>query len=175
MSTELNTRIKLRKDTLANWNRVGDSLVPLNGECCIVDAGEKGIRLKVGDGVRTFNEIEFVDQDSSFKYPVVIGYYLNGHFYKDSAYVVEYPLYTHQLYVDFLTKKIYFYDGTALQITQIDIPLASASAPGIMKLYTTSGNNADGTITQKLFTDSIDTIEFGQALDDEECLVLNKP
>lgn len=55
------------------------------------------------------------------------------------------------------------------------IPNATAEQAGIMKLYTSQGNNEDGTITQKFFTDSIDDIVFGLDEEDDECLVLEKP
>lgn len=36
-------------------------------------------------------------------------------------------------------------------------PPASATIPGIVKLYSTTGQNTDGTMTQKAITDALDT------------------
>ena len=38
-------------------------------------------------------------------------------------------------------------------------PTANATTAGIAKLYTTTGQNEDGAVTQKLFTDTVGNIE----------------
>jgi len=60
---ELKATIRLRRDTINNYASHG-SHVPLKGEVCIVDptatspwAVAKNIRIKIGDGVKTFNQL----------------------------------------------------------------------------------------------------------------------
>ena len=79
------------------------------------------------------------------------------------------------LYIDTNTNKLYIYDGSNYVCVDEMIPGASAQQAGIMKLYSEQGQNTDGTITQKFFTDSIDAIDFDIDEEDSECLVLNKP
>lgn len=55
------------------------------------------------------------------------------------------------------------------------IPNATEEREGIMKLYKGSGQNEDGTMTQKAITDGIDDIEFSVDSQDSECLILSKP
>lgn len=44
-----------------------------------------------------------------------------------------------------------------------------------MKLYETSGNNIDGTMTQKAITDGVNSIKFVLDNEDKECLTLDLP
>ena len=67
MSTELKTRIKLRKDLEANW--VSANPVLLDGEISIVNAGSKGLRIKLGNGTSKFNELQYLDEEQE-KAPV---------------------------------------------------------------------------------------------------------
>ena len=60
-------RIQLRHDTSTNWSSVGNSLVLLSGEFAYeTDTG----RVKIGDGVRTWNALPYfppnVQVDSVF-------------------------------------------------------------------------------------------------------------
>ena len=67
---------------------------------------------------------------------------------------------------------VYTYDGEKFNTS---VTNATNVIAGIMKLYQTHGQNVDGTITQKLFTDSIDGINLAFDSTEEECLVLEKP
>ncbi len=58
---EYNTRIKLKRDTSANWTARNPVL--LNGEVIIVDTADGGVRKKVGDGVKTYTQLPFDDED----------------------------------------------------------------------------------------------------------------
>lgn len=57
----LNTRIQLKNDTEANWNKA-TNFIPLEGETIIysTDSTHPFSRLKVGDGTTTVNELPFV-------------------------------------------------------------------------------------------------------------------
>ena len=48
---------------------------------------------------------------------------------------------------------------------------ASASDPGVMKLYNTTGYNTDGTMTQKSITDELD-LRFKTNIDEENELLV---
>lgn len=57
--SEIMTRIQLRHDTEENWNLVADTLVPLAGEACITIDGENKGKVKYGDGVSKWGELEY--------------------------------------------------------------------------------------------------------------------
>lgn len=61
-----NTRVQLKYDSLTEWNKVKTSFIPLKGEVCVVDpsedlgSGSTIALLKVGDGVKTFDQLDYV-------------------------------------------------------------------------------------------------------------------
>jgi len=64
----IKTRIQLKSDTEANWNKAGpkdnsNGFVPLSGELIIysADAAHPFSRLKVGDGVTNVVNLPFID------------------------------------------------------------------------------------------------------------------
>ena len=56
----INARMQQKKDTAANWT--SNNPVLLNGELIVVETSTGAIRLKVGDGVKTFNQLPFLDE-----------------------------------------------------------------------------------------------------------------
>lgn len=62
MSTqpEINTRIKLKRDTEANWEAASDKTI-LNGEVVLVDGADGRLRVKIGDGTSMYSELEFIE------------------------------------------------------------------------------------------------------------------
>ena len=58
---QYNTRIQLKSDTEANWNKV-PNFVPLDGEFIIysVDNEHSYCRLKVGDGTTTISNLSSI-------------------------------------------------------------------------------------------------------------------
>jgi hypothetical protein len=64
------------------------------------------------------------------------------------------------LYIDIPTSKLYYFTGIEYkEINHGGIPtatLATETTPGIMKIYSTTGQNEDGTMTQKAITDELD-------------------
>lgn len=56
----MKSRIKQRSDTLQNWTT--NNPILLSGELAVVDCGTQ-IRFKIGDGVKTFNDLKFTDED----------------------------------------------------------------------------------------------------------------
>lgn len=56
----LKTRIKLKRDTSANWEKANPVL--LNGETIIVDTANNETRTKTGDGTKTYTQLPFDDE-----------------------------------------------------------------------------------------------------------------
>ena len=63
-----NTRIKNKRDTAANWEKVATTFQPLDGELIVVDTAAGKTRFKVGrydsskDRLLYYNEIPFTDE-----------------------------------------------------------------------------------------------------------------
>ena len=144
----MKTIIKLRRNNLYNYEKYQDSFIPADGELCLVDTPKSGLRVKCGDGVSTFSELPYVD---TILYK---GYLVDGVFYKDIQHTQQYEENINKIYVDLATTKLYIYSGTYLPISP-DMPNATVDVAGIMKLYKTTGNNEDGTMTQKSITSEI--------------------
>lgn len=62
----LKTRIQLRNDTQANWEKVKDTLIPLAGEMCITNDGADKGRFKIGDGVSTWEQLSYSGPGADF-------------------------------------------------------------------------------------------------------------
>ena len=175
----LSTTIKLRRDTINNYASYPNH-IPLKGEICIVDptastpwTQSKNIRIKIGDGVTTWSNLKFYDEQNS---SVLCGYYYNGGFYQDLSHTIEIEdLNFKTLYVDLHQGIIYYYDGVELKANVVTIPNASALQPGIMKLYQTLGSNTDGTMSQKAITDAISSIRLAVDPTDSEAFGLLTP
>lgn len=168
---QLKTRIGLRR---ANEASFSNSFIPLKGEVLLVDTQSYGLRVKVGTGVTTFENLPYLDEDNNI---ILLGYYLNGKFYTDSTYTKELEHSNVKLYIDKNSNKLFMYfgDGVGYKEVAPDAPQATDQISGIMKLYKTQGQNEDGTMTQKAITDGIDDIEFAIDSRDSECLILSKP
>ena len=105
----IKTRIRLKSDTEANWNKAGPKdgsagFVPLQGELIVysADATHLFSRLKVGDGSTNVVNLPFIDAGT-----------LNGEeteiVKKDSFSQFPSPGSEDKLYVDLSTKRIYHY------------------------------------------------------------------
>ncbi len=116
MATNTNTiktRIQLKSDTEANWNKAGpkensNGFIPLNGELIIYSADEAHpfSRLKIGDGKTNVVNLPFVDAGT-----------LNGNeteiVKKDKFSDFPSPGSEDKLYVDLSTKAIYHYAASS--------------------------------------------------------------
>lgn len=60
MDKTLKARLKLKRDTSANWTSKNPVL--LNGEMILVDTADGELRTKVGDGVKTYTQLPFCDE-----------------------------------------------------------------------------------------------------------------
>lgn len=172
---QVNSTIRLRKDTQSNYNLIKDTFIPHSGEVCIVTGSNGRNRAKIGDGVSKFSELRFVDEDTAQEL-IVHAYYRNSKFYTDSTYTVECEKSEYKLYIEIGgNNNVYIYNMSDDKYHAIveSIPKASENIYGIVKLYGTKGINTDGAMTQKAVSDILDTKIEAQIYDeDPETLVL---
>ena len=157
--------ICLRRDNYYNYKA---DFVPQNGEICLVDTARDGLRAVCGDGVTAFADLEYIDEF------IVKGYLSENKFYKDSAYTQLIIGAGHKLYIDASTHQMYVFNGANyIEIGGDKVATASATVAGIMKLYDTLGQNTDGTITQRLFTDEINQKFEMDVIPEDELLIFD--
>ena len=142
----LNVVLRLRRDNDYNYEKIKDTFVPANGEICLVDTARNGLRAVCGDGVSTFGELKYMNDFIEY------GYYSNGNFYEDINCSVEIEPYTTRLYIDLKLSQLYYFNGKDFKKLEKDLELASEQLAGVMKLYSTTGDNEDGTMTQRAIT-----------------------
>lgn len=161
--------IRLRRDNDYNYEAIKDSFVPASGEVVLVDTAKNGLRAKVGNGVNTYAELPFTDED--IRNVVQQGYYSEGNFYKDITLQTPFQKMINKIYIDKPHSKIFYFNG--IEYIPIDATLTTASADlaGTMKLYNTMGQNIDGTMTQKSITDEL-TVRFKTNVDEENELLV---
>ena len=164
-----NAIIQLRRDNEYNFEKVKNSFVPANGEVVLVDTARNGLRAKVGDGFSTYAQLQFTDED--IRNAVIHGYLIDGDFYKSPSKEVRLVPMINKIFIDDSNLKIYFYDGTQYKNIQTTFTTATASDPGIVKLYGTTGDNIDGTMTQKAITDELD-LRYKATMDSENELLV---
>ena len=149
----LNSTIRLRRDNDYNYAKVANKFIPADGEICLIDTARSGLRAVCGDGRTPFGELDFMDN------LFIKGYIYNGVFYSDTAHNELCKTNTNLFYIDIPTSGMYYYDGIEYQeISRSSVPtatIATDTTPGIMKLYSTTGQNTDGTMTQKAITDEL--------------------
>jgi hypothetical protein len=86
---------------------------------------------------------------------VVRGYLYNGEFYQDEDHRIKYVPYEYKIYVDITSSTIFIYNGENYISAIANVPFASDTLPGILKLYQNTGTNTDGSISQKIVTDEL--------------------
>lgn len=150
----LNAVIQLRRDNDYNYKKVENSFIPANGEVVLVDTAKDGLRAKVGDGYSTFAQLQYTDAD--LRNTVLHGYFYQNNFYQDSLHTVIMRGMINKIYIDDAARKLYFFDGSQYVTIQDTLVTATAQIPGVVKLYGTTGQNIDGTMTQKAITDELD-------------------
>lgn len=152
---------KLRRDNDYNYEKVKDTFIPAKGEVCLVDTARLGLCVKVGDGVSTYGSLEYVN--TIFQMVT---------FVEGKAFVNDKEIAPsgNKIYIDANnTNDLYYYNGVEfVLIGPGSLPAASTETAGIMKLYSTTGENVDGTMTQKAITDELNTkISASVNLEDE--------
>ena len=169
--TTINAIIQLRRDNDYNFEKVKNSFIPANGEVVLVDTARDGLRAKVGNGVSTYGELQFTDAD--IRNAVLHGYLLDGDFYKTVNKDGIITRMINKIYIDDSTRKIYFFNGNNYQNIQTTFTTATSEEAGIVKLYSTTGQNTDGTMTQKAITDELDLRYKANIDSDNELLVFS--
>lgn len=161
-----NVTLRLRRDNDYNYAKIKDTFIPAKGELCLVDTAKDGLQIICGDGITTFGKLEYVNTI------LVRGYLIDGQFYKDKTATTLLSASSVKLYLDLLSNSLYLYDGNDyILIAGNNIARANAETPGIMKLYDSTGNNTDGTMTQAAITDELDDKVEIQLNMDEELLI----
>ena len=164
----LNAIIRLRRDNDYNYDKIKDTFIPANGEICLVDTARNGLRAVCGDGTSTFGKLKYLNDFIQY------GYYHEGSFYEDFAFSIEVDAYTTHLYVDLKTSQLYYFDGNEFKKLNANLELASEQLAGVMKLYSTTGDNEDGTMTQRAITKELsEKVELTINLD-EEMIIFTK-
>lgn len=152
---------KLRRDNDYNYEKVKDTFIPAKGEVCLVDTARLGLCVKVGDGVSTYGSLEYVN--TIFQ---MVTFVEGKAFINDKEITPN----GNKIYIDANnTNDLYYYNGVEfVLIGPGSLPTASAGTAGIMKLYSTTGENVDGTMTQKAITDELNTkVSASVNLEDE--------
>ena len=161
----INAVLRLRRDNDYNYAKIKDTFIPANGEICLVDTARNGLRAVCGDGVSTFGQLKFMDDF------IQQGYYKEDNFYEDADYTIEILAYTTRLYIDLKTSQLYYFNGENYEKLNKDLNLASEELAGVMKLYSTTGDNEDGTMTQKAITKELSE-KFELTINADEELII---
>lgn len=169
MDKTLNSVIRLRRDNDYNYEAIKNRFVPASGEVVLVDTAQTGLRAKVGDGVSTYAQLQFVDED--IRNAVQQGYYSNGEFYKDPTLNTPFQKMINKIYIDKPHSTIYYFNGAEYIPIDATLTTASSEMAGTMKLYNTMGYNIDGTMTQKSITNELE-LRFKTNVDDENELLV---
>jgi hypothetical protein len=90
----MNAIIRLRRDNDYNYAKIANTFVPADGEICLVDTASKGLMAVCGDGVTAFSGLEYSNEI------VILGYFFEGAFYKDSEHTELYNALSNRVYVD---------------------------------------------------------------------------
>lgn len=154
--SSLNARIKIRRDNDYNYDAHPD-FIPLLGEVCIVDTSTEGVKFKIGDGSTKYQFLDYIKTGSDY---LVFGYYYADAFYKDAEHTEVIPALQNRLYIDVITFQVFCFDGLTYVPIIGDIPKASDQTPGVLKLYNETGDNTDGTMTQRSITNELDNLKF---------------
>lgn len=147
-------------------NNIPLTISDLNVDIPLASDGVFGVS-KAGKGIAAIDgvySIDFstVDQRSipinkvDWENAIIVkGYYYQDEFYVNATHTEKYVPYEYKLYVDIPSSIIYIYNGTDFIPSVRNSPNATSELAGIMKLYQETGQNIDGTISQKIITDSI--------------------
>jgi hypothetical protein len=76
-----------------------------------------------------------------------------------------------KVYIDKTTRNIYYFNGEIYEKLTNNYPTAAADTPGVVRLYSTTGQNTDGTMTQKAITDELD-LRYKAEIDGENELLI---
>ena len=166
----VNAILRLRRDNDYNYAKIKDTFIPANGEICLVDTARYGLRAVCGDGVSTFGQLEYIGE--SFQQ----GYwdYITEKFYKNKNLTQEITdKRENVLYLDIDSSQLYYYTGSEFKLIELNLPTASETVLGVLKLYDSVGDNIDGTMTQRAITEELDTKVELSLKEDEELVIFS--
>lgn len=150
MAKVINTVIKLRYDQDYNYQRVGNTFIPAKGEVCLVNTSNTGLRALVGDGQKTYNQLDYVD------YIFFKGYFDGEVFWKEEEFVNELEKNINKVYIALNSNNdLYIYNGENYE-KLYNLPYANSKTAGVVKLYDEVGNNTDGSMTQRAITEELE-------------------
>ena len=146
----IKTRIQLKSDTEANWDKAGpkegsNGFVPLAGELIVytADATHPFSRLKVGDGIENVVNLPFIDSGSINGEEVEIVKMNNTDEFPS-------PGSSDKLYIDLSTNRIYHYTGAAgyTQLSNFEYNVTKTTIRNIT--YWGPGQAANATIENNI-------------------------
>lgn len=154
----IKTRIQLKSDTEANWNKAGpkegsNGFVPLSGELIVYvpDATHPFSRLKVGDGQTNVVSLPFIDSGT-----------LNG----NETEVVKKATFSQfpspgskdKLYIDLSTNRIYHYDNSSgyTQLSNFEYNVTKSTVGSVTSWV--PGTTTKASITNNTFTVTVGTL-----------------
>lgn len=155
----------------------------LNVEIPIATKNEFGVSM-AGYGIVSDNgvyNIDFnaIDDDSipiekvQWENAIIVrGYYYEGEFYQDIEHKIKYVPYEYKIYINIDTSSIYVWNGENYISAESNVPYGSDTIPGIIKLYQSTGNNTDGSISQKTATEELNKRFKVTANEEEETISL---
>lgn len=150
MAKVINTVIKLRYDQDYNYQRVGNTFIPAKGEVCLVNTSNSGLRALVGDGQKTYNQLDYVD------YIFFKGYFDGKVFWKEEEFVNELEKNINKIYIALNSNNdLYIYNGENYE-KLYNLSYANSKTAGVVKLYDEVGNNTDGSMTQRAITEELE-------------------
>lgn len=65
MAEIIKATIQLRRATEDEWNKIGSSFIPKEGEPCLTLDGENAGKVKYGDGINTWNNLSYSNINSN--------------------------------------------------------------------------------------------------------------
>ena len=95
-----------------------------------------------------------------------------GEFYQDIEHKIKYVPYEYKIYINIDTSSIYVWNGENYISAESNVPYGSDTVPGIIKLYQSTGNNTDGSISQKTATEELNKRFKVTANEEEETISL---
>ena len=163
-SKNIKTRIKHKRDTSANWTK--NDPVLLNGEVVIVDTANGETRTKTGDGTSKYSALPFDDEAIknliNNKVEKVTGKGLSTNDYDATEKSHVQTAYNHSQAdhapsnAEANVQSDWNVTNTSSDAYIKNKPSTGTSATsGLTKIYTATGTNTDGTMTQKAITDAL--------------------
>ena len=147
--------LKLRRDSENNFNR--SNIVLQEGEIALVSTPFQGTQIKIGNGQARFSELKYDTLGLLAR-----GFLANETTFNDNTnHAIDHD--EHILFLDLNNGFLYYWDSVNNKyqyVKQNEVPAATSSVAGIMKLYdTVSGTNSDGAVTQSALNTAMRRIQ----------------